>query len=151
MLSCMGRSFGYSPVWGNLLCSFVAPCVGEGLKRGQYCCWLTSGGLPGTHFISSHFTHFSYVTGVPPAAVLVVVPRVGGFAYALGSPEKLAVFSATPIPARFIARSYEALFFPVLEPWAARSGLGLGFLADKVSPWFFSTMRECDTPIRWLL
>ena len=55
---------------------------GEELERGQCCC-LASGGLPGTHHISSHFTHFPYVAVALPAVALVVNPSVGGFAYVL--------------------------------------------------------------------
>ena len=102
--------------------------------RGHCCYWMTLGGLPGICHLSSHFTHFPYVTDAPPAAVLVVVPRVGGFAHFWGSPEKPAVSFATPTPTGFIATSYEALFFLVVEQWAARSGLSLGSLAYKVSP-----------------
>ena len=85
-------------------------------------------GLPGLCPVSSHFTHFPYATGTTPAAVLVVVPRVGGFACIL------AVSSTTPNPTGFTARSYAALFFLALEPWAAQSGLWMGSLAPKVSP-----------------
>ena len=83
----MGWSLGYLPGQDNR-----GSCVGEGSKTGQCCCWLTSWGLPGPHPISSHFTHFPYATGAPSAAVLVIVPRVGNFAYVL------AVSSAPPPP-----------------------------------------------------
>ena len=33
---------------------------------------------------SSHFVHFLYATGTPPAVALVLVTRVGGFVYILG-------------------------------------------------------------------
>ena len=46
----------------------------------------------------------------------------------MDSPERLAVSSAAPTHQIFIARSYDALFSPVLEPWAVQSGLGLGSL-----------------------
>ena len=55
-----------------------------------------------------------------------------------GSPVKLAVSSTTLIPTVFIARSYDAFFFPAL--W---SGLGLGLLSYNVSPWFLSTTCQC--------
>ena len=53
------------------------------LERGQGY-YLATGGLLGTHPISSHFTPFPYVTSAPLSAALVVIPRVGGFAYVLG-------------------------------------------------------------------
>ena len=56
----------------SLLCGSVCK---EGLERGQYCC-LALGGFPGTHPVSSHFTHFPYVTGTLPAVVLVLHPRI---------------------------------------------------------------------------
>ena len=90
-------------------------------------------GFPGSHPISSHFTHFPYVIGAPPAAVMVVFPRVGGFAYILGSPEKLAISSAVPTPTDFYSQKLWGFIFPVLEPWTVWSGLGLGSLAPKVS------------------
>ena len=43
--------------------------------------WLTSGCLPDPRPVSSQFIHLPYMTDAPPAAVLVAVPRVGGFAY----------------------------------------------------------------------
>ena len=49
------------------------------MERGQCHC-LASGGLPGTHPISSYFTHSPYVTGTP---YVLVNPRVGGFVYLL--------------------------------------------------------------------
>ena len=64
--------------------------------------------------ISSHFTHFLYVTGALPAAALVVNPRVEGFAYVL-SPcgafkwtlLKIWQFLSLPkSPLVFTARSY---------------------------------------------
>ena len=116
---------------------------GEGSKMGQCFCWLTSRGLPGIRPIASYFIHFPYATGTPPAAVLVMGPRMGGFLYILGCPGKPAVSSATLTPTGFTAGSYEAFFFPVLETWAVHSGLGLGSLAQKLSPWFLSTTREC--------
>lgn len=33
--------------------------------------------------IPIHFAYFPYATGAPPAAIFVVVPRVGGFAYTM--------------------------------------------------------------------
>ena len=77
---------------------------GKESDRGQCHCWLTFGDLPGTHPFSSHFTHFPYVTGAPPAVVLVVDPKVRGFAYILGSPEKLAISSAVPTPTDFYSQ-----------------------------------------------
>ena len=71
------------------------------------------------------------MTDTCSTAVVVVVPRVGGFVYLLVS---LAVSSAAPTPTGFIASSHAALYFLVLKPGAAQSGLGLGFLAYKVSP-----------------
>ena len=50
------------------------------MERGQCCC-LASGGLPSTRPISSHFTHFPYVTGTLSAVALVQNPIVVGFAY----------------------------------------------------------------------
>ena len=50
---------------------------GEGLEREQYC-HLTSGGLPGTHPVSRHFTPFPSLTGALSALALVVNARVGG-------------------------------------------------------------------------
>ena len=99
--------------WGRVT---VALCVWwGGSKRGQYCCWLTSGGLPCSRPISSHFIHFSSlhppVCGwCLPAAALVVVHRAGRFVYILGSPERSAVYSATPKPTGF-RTSYEIFFF----------------------------------------
>ena len=80
----------------------MALCGGEGSKRGQCHCWLTSRGLPGPGSVSSHLTHFPYMTGIPPAAVLVVAPGVGGFAFVL------AVSSTAPALTGFKARSYAA-------------------------------------------
>ena len=56
--------------------------LGEVSKRGLCHC-LASGGFPGTHPISSHFTHSLYVTGTLPGVALVLNPRVGRFAYIL--------------------------------------------------------------------
>ena len=36
-------------------------------------------------------------------------------------------------------------FSSALEPWAVQSGLGLGSLTHKVSPWFLFTIPECGT------
>ena len=58
--------------------SLLCVCMRRGLERRQCCC-LVSGGLPSSHPISSHFTHFLYATGTLPAIALVVNPRVGGF------------------------------------------------------------------------
>ena len=49
---------------------------------GQCCC-LAFWGLPGTCPISSRFPHFLSVPGTLLAVALVVIPRVGGFAYVL--------------------------------------------------------------------
>ena len=40
-----------------------------------------SAGLPNICPISSHFTHIPYVTDALPGVALVVIPKVGGFAY----------------------------------------------------------------------
>ena len=50
---------------------------------GGPCHCLASGSLPGTHPVSSHFTPFLCVTGTLPAALMVLNPRVCGFAYIL--------------------------------------------------------------------
>ena len=99
---------------GSPLQLFVALYVGEGSERGQ-CCYLTAGGLLDIPPTSSH-----YVTGAPLAVALVVIPRVGGVAYILGSyqpfkwtllrdPQFLPLAQPQLV---FTARSYEALF-----PW----------------------------------
>ena len=116
LLSCMELSLRYSPGWGNPLHCFAALHVGEGLKRGQCHC-LVSGGLHSTHFVSSHFSHFRYGTGVLPVLSLVVYHRVGGFVYVLSlcRPFKLthlrnqqSLLLPHP-PLVFTARSYGAL------------------------------------------
>ena len=105
MISCLStpvKLYGVEP-WvftrvgrpALLLCGSL---WGKESDRGQCHCWLTFGDLPGTHPFSSHFTHFPYVTGAPPAVVLVVDPKVRGFAYILGSPEKPAVSSTDQLP-----------------------------------------------------
>ena len=48
-------------------------------------------------------------------------------------PENLAVSSAAPTPIGFYSQKLWGFFFPVLEPWAVQSDLGLGSLAPKVS------------------
>ena len=108
-------------------------CVGkEGLEMGQCHC-LASGGLLSIHPISSHFTHFLYVTGTLPAVALGVDPRVGGFAYVLSpcgsfkqSLLKIQQFLLPPQAplGTFTTRSYGNLSFPVLEPWAVWSAWG---------------------------
>ena len=88
-----------------------------GAKRGQCRC-LASGGLSGTCPISSHFIHFLYATVTLLAIAVVVVHRVGGFAYVLGLsvPFKrilLRQWQFLPLPKPplvFTARSYETLF-----------------------------------------
>ena len=47
---------------------------GEGSERG-HCHCLSSGGLPSTRPVSSHFTYSPYVTGALPAVALVVNSR----------------------------------------------------------------------------
>ena len=51
----------------------------------------------------------------------------------MDSPEKPAVPSAAPAPTSFYRQQLWSFIFPVLEPWAAESGLGLGLLPSKVS------------------
>ena len=113
---------------------------GDGVERGQ-CCYLAAGSFLSTHPISSHFTHIPYGTGTLLTVALVVVPRVGGFAYIL---ELCGPFKQTllrdqkflPLPQPplvFTARSYKALICLALESWAARSGLGLGSFTPQVS------------------
>ena len=85
-------------------------CGGEGLKRGQCCCWLTSGGLPGPHPVSSHFTHFPYAIGAPLAVVLVVVPRVGGFSLFPALQRSRQFLRSPQNPTGFTARKYETFF-----------------------------------------
>ena len=89
---------GSTPVTGLWL------CVYRGGVKEETVSLLTSEGLPGTCPISSHFTHFLYVTGTPPAAALVVVPRVCGSVYVPGSPEKPGVSSTTPISTDFYSQ-----------------------------------------------
>ena len=121
----------------------MALYVGEGSEREQF-------HLLGSCPISSHFPHFLYVTGTLLVATLVWNPRVGGFTYVLGpcrsfktdSPERLAVSSTTPTPAGFCSQKLRRLYFPVLEPWAVWSGLGLGLLAPQVSLLVLSTTLE---------
>ena len=59
-----------------------------------------------------------------------------------GSPEFLQLPQRALI---FTARSYEALFFLVLEPLGVWSDLGRDLLTHKMSPWFLSTTREFGT------
>ena len=108
---------------------------------GQWCCWLTSGGLPGPHLISGHFTHFAYPIGAPPAAVpvLVVVPRVGECECVP------AVSSAAPTPSGFIGRSYMALFFPSAEPLGLHD-LAWGLACSQGVPDFYPPHMNVGLP-----
>ena len=114
----------YLSGWGNLLHCFVALCGGEVSEGGQCCC-LISGGSPGIHLASSHFTHFPYATGTLLAAALVMIPRVGGFMYVLGPcrPFKQTLLRKwqlllLPQPTLvFTARSCEAL-----SSWCCKPG-----------------------------
>ena len=134
----MGQSLRYSPRWGNLLHHFVALYVGDWSERGH--CWLASGGSLSTCPFSSHFTHFPYATGAPLAVALVLVPRVGEFAYILKpfGPFKqtllrAAVSSTAPTPTGFYSQKLWGFIFPALEPLAARLGLGLISFIPQVS------------------
>ena len=132
---------------GSWLHCFVASYAGEGSKRGQCCCWLTSGGLPSIHPISSHFTLFLCVTGAPPAAALVVVPRVGGFAYVLDCLEKLTVSSAASTRTGFTARNYETLSFPHWNPGPCSLAWGSDCWLTKYLPDFYPPHVIVGLPI----
>ena len=98
---------------------------GEGSERGL-CHYLASGGLPGCHTFSSHFTHSPYVTSALLAIALVLNPRVGGFVYVLRpcgpfkqSFLKIQQFLPLPqLPLVFIGRSYGDL-----SSWCWNPGL----------------------------
>ena len=94
------------------------------------------------HFqVTSPTSHI--VAGTPPAAVLVVVPRVGGFVYVLGYPEKLAVSSTAPIPTGFTGRVMR-LYFPSAGALGCMFWPGAGFTGSQgISPRFLSTIHEC--------
>ena len=130
----------------------------EGSGRGQ-CHSLAFGGCPFYPFlpiicpISSHFTHFLYVTGALPAVALVLCPRVGGFVYVVSSCRPfiwslLKVQEFLPLPSPllvFIARSYGDL-----SSWHWDHGLcslawGWDHLLPRYPSWVLPTAHECGT------
>ena len=80
-----------------------------------------------------------HVTGAPLAVALVVVPRVGGFAYVLGvwEPFKWTVlrdwqFILLPHPPLvFIARNYKGLFSQRQNPGLHSLAWGYGHLLPR--------------------
>ena len=75
-----------------------------------------------------------YGTGAPPAAVLVVVPRVGRFGYIPGCPVKLAV-SSPPQPPLGLQPEVMRLYFPLnWNPGLQGLAAGLGWLTHRVLP-----------------
>ena len=137
LLSCAGQRLGYLP--GRAACFTTLQFCGggEGLKRRQCCCWLTSGGLPGTYPISTQFTHFPYVTAAFSAAALVVAPRVGGFACVLDSPKKPAVYSASPIPTGFYSQKLCGFIFPGAGTLGCVVWTGFGIICLQGVPLIF--------------
>ena len=121
------------PGLGNPLYHFVALC-------------LASRGLPITCPVSSHVTHFPYMTGALPTVALVVNPRVDGFVYivSLCGLFKLTLLKIwqflLPLQTTFAfySRKLWEYFFLALDPWAVWSGLGLGWLTPKVSLLIFT-------------
>ena len=116
----MGQSLRYLPGQGKLLHPSVAL---HGSERAQ-CHYLASVGLPSTLPILNHFIHFPNVTGTLLAVVLVVIPRVGGFAYVLSpqGPFKRTLLrnwqflSLLQFPQVFTARGNGALSFQCWNP-----------------------------------
>ena len=47
--------------------------------------------------------------------------------------QKSGSFFRCPTPIDFYSQKLWGFIFPVLEPWAVQSGMGLGLLAPKVS------------------
>ena len=111
------------------------------MERGQCCC-LASGGLPSTRPISSHFTHFPYVTGTFLAVALVVIPRVGRFAYVLSpcGPFKWTLLRNQPflplIPPHWVLKP-EVMRLSLLDTgsfgWAVWSSAGIA-CTQGISP-----------------
>ena len=130
--------------------SLLCVCVRRGLEKRQCCC-LVSGGLPSSHPISSHFTHFLYATGTLPAIALVVNPRVGGFVCILSpcGPFKWTLlrnqqFLLLPqLPLVFTASSCEALFSWCWTPGLCSLAWGWDCSLPRCPSWFLATTREC--------
>ena len=137
----------------SLLCGSV---WGQVLERGQCHCQ-ASGGLPGTGPISSHFIHFWNMTGALPAAVLVIKPRVGGFAYVLSPyrPFKWQIscsFFLCPHSHWFLQREVTGIYLPgartlgcVIWP-----GTGIARLPD-IPPNFYPPQGQSVTLLPPLL
>ena len=130
----------------------MALYVGEGLERGKCHC-LASGGLRGPFPVSSHFTNFLYATSAFLGIVLVVIPRVGGFAYILSlyGPFKRTLLSYWPYlllpqpPLVFIARNYEALSSQYWNPGLHGLSWGWDRSLPRCPSWVLSSTHECGT------
>ena len=131
----------------SLLCgSLCGGGVGEGTVL-----------LPGFWRLAWHCPHFQsfhllpIVTSTPLAVALVVVPRVGGFAYVLGvwEPFKWTVlrdwqFILLPHPPLFfIARNYKGLFSQRQNPGLHSLAWGWDCLLPRHSSCFLSPPHEC--------
>ena len=107
--------------------------------------------LPGTCPVSSHFT--LYVTGTPPAVVLVLNPRVSGFPYLvrLCRPCKqsfLKIWQFLPLfqpPFIFTASRHGDLSYWLWNPGLCGQALGLDHLIPRYPSRFLSTTRERGT------
>ena len=125
-------------------------CGGEGLKRGHFHC-LAYGGLPSTCLVSSHFTHFLYVPGTLLASAVVMIPRVGGFAFILGLWFKQTLlrnrqFIPLPQPPLvFIASNCEALSSQHWKHGLRSLASGRDHSLPRYPSQFLSTTRECGT------
>ena len=150
----MGRSLSYSPGRGNPLYRFGALCGKRAWKVGL-CHYLASGGLPGIHPVSSHFTHSPYATGTLPTVAMVLNSTVGGFAYILRLCEpfkwsllKVQQFLPPPqISLVFMSRNYGDLY-----PGAGTLGYvvcpGAGIAHSQgVPPNFFPPHVNVKSPV----
>ncbi|KAF6119876.1 hypothetical protein HJG60_010259 [Phyllostomus discolor] len=103
------------------------------------------GNLPRAHPISSRFIYFSYVTGSLLAIALVMIPRVGGFAYVLSlcGPFKWTFLRNWPFlpltpPHWFLQLEVMRLSLSGTKSlsWAVWSGAGIA-CSQGISPHFY--------------
>ena len=127
-------------------------CGGRTLETGLCHC-LTSGDLPGTRPVSSHFTHFPNMTGSLLAVALVVNPRVGALENILNLCRpfqwtllKIWQFLPPPQPPLFfIARSYRDISSLHWNPGLCGLAWEWDCSLSRYPSWFSPTTCECGT------
>ena len=102
----------------------------QSLPPFPICDWHLSSCYPGAEFQNVGFAYFQDCVG-----------PLNGLSGEIGS------FFHCPNPHWFLQPEVLRHYFPVTEPWATQSGVGLGLLAPQQSLQFLSTTHECETAL----